>query len=143
MSKPALSRQRQMDSRVGQGRPLGGVALGTDLSAGVSGVTRDRGNGRAVPKYLAPWGRPIAKWEPQPDVPRPERDLLTRQRFLRRQRELAVGVVAHRDVKVGRGPGEGVAGLAQSLAGPRGAWANVLVTDLDTARAQAEDGSAS
>jgi hypothetical protein len=27
-------------------------------------VTRDLGNGRAVLEYLAPWGRPIAKWEP-------------------------------------------------------------------------------
>ncbi|MGD0244895.1 MAG: SRPBCC family protein [Streptosporangiaceae bacterium] len=40
------------------------VSLGTDLSVGVSGVTRDLGNGHAVLEYLAPWGRPIAKWEP-------------------------------------------------------------------------------
>lgn len=40
------------------------VALGTDLSGGVSGVTRDLGNGHAVLEYEAPWGRPIAKWEP-------------------------------------------------------------------------------
>ena len=40
------------------------VDLGTDLSVGVNGVTRDLGNGHAVLEYLAPWGRPIAKWEP-------------------------------------------------------------------------------
>jgi p-cumate 2,3-dioxygenase alpha subunit len=40
------------------------VSLGTDLSVGVSGVTRDLGNGHAVLEYLAPWGRPIARWEP-------------------------------------------------------------------------------
>ena len=40
------------------------VDLGTDLSVGVDGVTRDLGNGHAVLEYLAPWGRPIAKWEP-------------------------------------------------------------------------------
>jgi p-cumate 2,3-dioxygenase alpha subunit len=40
------------------------VALGTDLSVGVSGFTKDLGNGHAVLEYLAPWGRPIAKWEP-------------------------------------------------------------------------------
>ncbi len=39
------------------------VSLGTDLSVGVSGVTKDLGNGHAVLEYLAPWGRPIAKWE--------------------------------------------------------------------------------
>lgn len=40
------------------------VDLGTDLSVGVNGVTRDLGNGHAVLEYLAPWGRPIARWEP-------------------------------------------------------------------------------
>jgi p-cumate 2,3-dioxygenase alpha subunit len=40
------------------------VSLGTDLSVGVSGVTKDLGNGHAVLEYLAPWGRPVAKWEP-------------------------------------------------------------------------------
>jgi p-cumate 2,3-dioxygenase subunit alpha len=40
------------------------VSLGTDLSVGVSGVTKDLGNGHAVLEYLAPWGRPIARWEP-------------------------------------------------------------------------------
>jgi phenylpropionate dioxygenase-like ring-hydroxylating dioxygenase large terminal subunit len=40
------------------------VSLGTDLSVGVTGKTRDLGNGHAVLEYLAPWGRPISKWEP-------------------------------------------------------------------------------
>jgi p-cumate 2,3-dioxygenase alpha subunit len=40
------------------------ASLGTDLSIGVSGVTKDLGNGHAVLEYRAPWGRPIAKWEP-------------------------------------------------------------------------------
>jgi p-cumate 2,3-dioxygenase alpha subunit len=40
------------------------LSLGTDLSVGVSGVTKDLGNGHAVLEYLAPWGRPVAKWEP-------------------------------------------------------------------------------
>lgn len=40
------------------------VDLGTDLSIGVNGIARDLGNGHAVMEYLAPWGRPIAKWEP-------------------------------------------------------------------------------
>ena len=39
-------------------------ALGTDLSGGVSGSFHDLGNGHAVVEYAAPWGRPIAKWEP-------------------------------------------------------------------------------
>lgn len=38
--------------------------LGTDLSVGVTGVGRDLGNGHAVIEYQAPWGRPIALWEP-------------------------------------------------------------------------------
>ncbi|GAA3239275.1 aromatic-ring-hydroxylating dioxygenase subunit alpha [Pseudonocardia petroleophila] len=40
------------------------VALGTDLSTGVDGVGRSLGNGHAVIDYRAPWGRPVAKWEP-------------------------------------------------------------------------------
>ena len=40
------------------------VSLGTDLSVGVNGVTKALGNGHAVLEYLAPWGRPVAKWEP-------------------------------------------------------------------------------
>lgn len=40
------------------------VALGTDLKGGVRGTARDLGNGHAVLEYAAPWGRPIAKWEP-------------------------------------------------------------------------------
>lgn len=40
------------------------VALGTDLSGGVRGTAKDLGNGHAVLEYAAPWGRPIAKWEP-------------------------------------------------------------------------------
>jgi p-cumate 2,3-dioxygenase alpha subunit len=40
------------------------VSLGTDLSIGVKGVTKDLGNGHAVLEYLAPWGRPVARWEP-------------------------------------------------------------------------------
>jgi p-cumate 2,3-dioxygenase alpha subunit len=40
------------------------VALGTDLKGGVRGTSRDLGNGHAVLEYAAPWGRPIAKWEP-------------------------------------------------------------------------------
>ena len=38
--------------------------MGTDLSAGVSGTARDLGNGHTVIEYKAPWGRPIAHWEP-------------------------------------------------------------------------------
>jgi p-cumate 2,3-dioxygenase alpha subunit len=40
------------------------VALGTDLKGGVQGTAKDLGNGHAVLEYAAPWGRPIAKWEP-------------------------------------------------------------------------------
>jgi p-cumate 2,3-dioxygenase subunit alpha len=39
--------------------------LGTDLSMGVSGTARQLGNGHGVIEYLAPWGRPIARWEPR------------------------------------------------------------------------------
>lgn len=40
------------------------AALGTDLSIGVSGTAKALGNGHAVLEYAAPWGRPVAKWEP-------------------------------------------------------------------------------
>jgi p-cumate 2,3-dioxygenase subunit alpha len=40
------------------------VALGTDLAGGVKGTSHDLGNGHAVLEYEAPWGRPVAKWEP-------------------------------------------------------------------------------
>ncbi|MCE3554484.1 aromatic ring-hydroxylating dioxygenase subunit alpha [Pseudonocardia sp. RS11V-5] len=40
------------------------VALGTDLAGGVNGTARALGNGHAVLEYAAPWGRPVAKWEP-------------------------------------------------------------------------------
>ncbi|ODU07601.1 MAG: p-cumate dioxygenase [Pseudonocardia sp. SCN 72-86] len=40
------------------------VALGTDLSGGVDGTARALGNGHGVVEYAAPWGRPVAKWEP-------------------------------------------------------------------------------
>jgi p-cumate 2,3-dioxygenase alpha subunit len=40
------------------------AALGTDISAGVTGFGRDLGNGHAVVEGDAPWGRPIASWEP-------------------------------------------------------------------------------
>lgn len=39
------------------------VDLGTDVTEGMRGVGRDLGNGHAVMEYVAPWGRPIAKWE--------------------------------------------------------------------------------
>jgi p-cumate 2,3-dioxygenase subunit alpha len=40
------------------------VALGTDLKGGVAGTAKALGNGHAVLEYAAPWGRPVAKWEP-------------------------------------------------------------------------------
>jgi p-cumate 2,3-dioxygenase alpha subunit len=40
------------------------VSIGTDLRGGVSGRAIDLGNGHAVIEYSAPWGRPVAKWEP-------------------------------------------------------------------------------
>lgn len=40
------------------------VALGTDLQGGVNGTAKSLGNGHAVLEYAAPWGRPVAKWEP-------------------------------------------------------------------------------
>jgi p-cumate 2,3-dioxygenase alpha subunit len=39
-------------------------AMGTDLNGGVSGRAVPLGNGHAVIEYTAPWGRPVAKWEP-------------------------------------------------------------------------------
>ena len=38
--------------------------FGTDLSSGVSGRGYDLGNGHAVVKFRAGWGRPVARWEP-------------------------------------------------------------------------------
>jgi len=53
------------------------LSLGTDLSVGVSGVTKDLGNGHAVLEYKAPWGRPVAKWEPLfGDAAKPEIEAL-------------------------------------------------------------------
>ncbi|MDT5226172.1 MAG: p-cumate 2,3-dioxygenase subunit alpha [Mycobacterium sp.] len=40
------------------------VSIGTELRGGVSGRAIDLGNGHAVIEYSAPWGRPVAKWEP-------------------------------------------------------------------------------
>ncbi|QZT60782.1 MULTISPECIES: aromatic ring-hydroxylating oxygenase subunit alpha [Mycobacteriaceae] len=40
------------------------VSLGTDLQGGVIGEAKRLGNGHAVIEYTAPWGRPVAKWEP-------------------------------------------------------------------------------
>lgn len=40
------------------------VSLGTDLQGGVIGQAVTLGNGHAVIEYSAPWGRPVAKWEP-------------------------------------------------------------------------------
>ncbi|WP_028652662.1 aromatic ring-hydroxylating oxygenase subunit alpha [Nocardioides halotolerans] len=58
------------------------VSLGTDLSIGVKGHTKDLGNGHAVLEYLAPWGRPIARWEPIfGEEAKPEIDAL-RQRLV-------------------------------------------------------------
>jgi p-cumate 2,3-dioxygenase alpha subunit len=40
------------------------ISIGTDLGAGVDGRAVSLGNGHAVIEYSAPWGRPVAKWEP-------------------------------------------------------------------------------
>ncbi|TPG37311.1 aromatic ring-hydroxylating dioxygenase subunit alpha [Mycobacterium hodleri] len=40
------------------------ASIGTDLHGGVSGRAVPLGNGHAVIEYTAPWGRPVAKWEP-------------------------------------------------------------------------------
>lgn len=40
------------------------VSIGTDLTGGVDGRAVSLDNGHAVIEYSAPWGRPIAKWEP-------------------------------------------------------------------------------
>jgi p-cumate 2,3-dioxygenase subunit alpha len=39
-------------------------SMGTDLRGGVEGRAVRLGNGHAVIEYTAPWGRPVAKWEP-------------------------------------------------------------------------------
>lgn len=39
------------------------VSQGTDLGAGVDGISRSLGNGHGVIEYTAPWGRPVARWE--------------------------------------------------------------------------------
>ncbi len=40
------------------------VSIGTNLQGGVKGRAVALGNGHAVIEYSAPWGRPVAKWEP-------------------------------------------------------------------------------
>jgi p-cumate 2,3-dioxygenase alpha subunit len=40
------------------------ISIGTDLGTGVDGRAVSLGNGHAVIEYSAPWGRPVAKWEP-------------------------------------------------------------------------------
>jgi p-cumate 2,3-dioxygenase subunit alpha len=40
------------------------ASIGTEISGGITGVGRDLGNGHAVVDGEAPWGRPIASWEP-------------------------------------------------------------------------------
>lgn len=40
------------------------ASVGTDISGGITGFGRDLGNGHAVVEGDAPWGRPIASWEP-------------------------------------------------------------------------------
>jgi len=40
------------------------ASVGTDISGGITGFGRDLGNGHAVAEGEAPWGRPIASWEP-------------------------------------------------------------------------------
>jgi p-cumate 2,3-dioxygenase alpha subunit len=40
------------------------ISIGTDLGGGVDGRAVSLGNGHAVIEYSAPWGRPVAKWEP-------------------------------------------------------------------------------
>jgi p-cumate 2,3-dioxygenase alpha subunit len=58
------------------------VALGTDLAGGVAGTAKALGNGHAVLEYAAPWGRPVAKWEPlfgedaRDEIARLRRDLV-------------------------------------------------------------------
>lgn len=60
------------------------VSLGTDLSGGINGHGVDLGNGHAVIEYTAPWGRPVAKWEPlfgedsRPEIDRLRADLVER-----------------------------------------------------------------
>jgi p-cumate 2,3-dioxygenase subunit alpha len=63
-------------------RPEYLVALGTDLAGGVAGTAKALGNGHAVLEYAAPWGRPVAKWEPlfgddaRDEIARLRRDLV-------------------------------------------------------------------
>jgi p-cumate 2,3-dioxygenase alpha subunit len=40
------------------------ASIGTEISGGITGVGLDLGNGHAVVDGEAPWGRPIASWEP-------------------------------------------------------------------------------
>jgi p-cumate 2,3-dioxygenase alpha subunit len=59
-------------------------SMGTDLAGGVSGRAVPLGNGHAVIEYTAPWGRPVAKWEPlfgeeaKADIDRQRADLVER-----------------------------------------------------------------
>ncbi|WP_214368736.1 aromatic ring-hydroxylating oxygenase subunit alpha [Pseudonocardia sp. H11422] len=68
------------------------VSLGTDLTGGVDGVGRSLGNGHAVIEYRAPWGRPVAKWEPmfgaeaREEIERLRADLVERYGEQRAQR---------------------------------------------------------
>jgi p-cumate 2,3-dioxygenase alpha subunit len=60
------------------------VELGTDLAGGVAGTAKSLGNGHAVLEYSAPWGRPVAKWEPlfgehaRDEIARLREDLVSR-----------------------------------------------------------------
>jgi p-cumate 2,3-dioxygenase alpha subunit len=38
--------------------------MGGDTSAGVRGRGVDLGNGHCVVEFVAPWGKPVARWEP-------------------------------------------------------------------------------
>ncbi|AEH09458.1 2-chlorobenzoate 1,2-dioxygenase [Candidatus Protofrankia datiscae] len=68
------------------------LALGTDLAGGVNGTSYDLGNGHAVLEYRAPWGRPIAKWEPlfgedsREEIARMRADLISRHGEVRGSR---------------------------------------------------------
>jgi p-cumate 2,3-dioxygenase alpha subunit len=56
--------------------------LGTDLTGGLGGRGRALGNGHAVIEYTAPWGRPIAKWEPRWGADAKEEITAIRQKFV-------------------------------------------------------------
>jgi len=56
--------------------------LGTDIGGGLGGRGRALGNGHAVIEYEAPWGRPIAKWEPRWGAEAKEELAGIRQRFV-------------------------------------------------------------